>query len=161
MTVEHKVENTILEKGKKYVICGYEVEVAPPTTATLIEVSTLISKHINADDVKSKEKLIEVLRTARGSKIGDIAAVLVLGAKGRRIPPTVHTRKILGIFPLKVKLNYEQVRDYLLTEWRPSQLSEMIIDCLVNSEFAFFLETTIFLSEANMTKKTKTTASGQ
>ena len=83
-TLEQVVAETILQAsttGSTITIDGQEYTITDPTPATLMMVSSEVSK-LPKVDMGSENILFEVLRTARDMQpIGRIAAILILGAK--------------------------------------------------------------------------------
>lgn len=153
-TAESKVAKTILQETKTIEVGGKTYEVAPPSIATLIKVSELVSQmpHVNAE---TEDPVTETLSVAKGcGVISDILAVMILGAKktkGRRIWP--FSRK---------STDFNELSESLLHEKTPRELSGMLTDLLINRmDIGFFFGITTSLGGVNVTKPTKTTASGQ
>ncbi|MEG2281741.1 MAG: hypothetical protein RSB93_00770, partial [Rikenellaceae bacterium] len=95
--IENKVADTILQEPQEVEVGGVKYSVAPPTTATLIRVSELVSEmpHIK---MTSKNILYEVLNVAKDCRvIGDIIAVLILGDKNRIERKIVAKYNFLGM----------------------------------------------------------------
>ncbi len=162
-TVEEQVKKTILEEKEGVRVGAYVYAFAPPSVATLIRVSALISQMTTAEERDDNlEAIVEGLRVARGTKLGDIAATLILGAEGLEHPPVVGEKAMFfGLYRRAVRADYKRLRADLLNQWTPGKLSNKVVEWLSQSEIAFFLQTSIFLSGVNLTRATKTTASGQ
>lgn len=155
---EQKVAEAILQKTDPIEIGNKTYSVAPPSTATLIEVSGLISQFPKIDP-QTNNILNESLRTAKDCKsLGDIIATLILGAE----PPY---RRIVGRWKKKAySRNKKQLKNDLLHHKTPAELSMLTARILKMMQIDFFFSTIIFLSEVNMTKPTKeteTTAFGE
>lgn len=80
-TIEEKVAETILQKDIEVTVGGKKYKAAPASTATLILASEAVSRlpEINLDPEKVVEESLSVARECR--PLGDIAAILILGAK--------------------------------------------------------------------------------
>lgn len=157
-TVETRVSREILQEPSEVNIGGKTYEVAPPSIGTLMKVSGLISKmpmvDTNADDAIS-----EALRIAKDCGIvADVFATIILGAK----------KPCRGVFArlisVKQSIEYKKLRNAILYDKTPKELSEILTDILVNRmDVGFFLGISTSLSGINMTKPTKnpTTVPGQ
>ena len=162
-TIEKKVADAILEKATDSItIEGKEYPIAPPTTGTLILISSLVSTMpiVNND---AKNALYEVLSTAKDlSVIGKIAATLILGAKRikeqRKVCKTTTEQNKHSVEVLEVDFLAEK----LLDEVAPQTLNNIIVKRLGESQFGDFFALTASLSEVNLLRKTKEaeTASG-
>lgn len=155
-TIEQKVAETILQKDNIVQVGTIHYRVAPPSIATLILASQYISKlpKIKLDDGRIVE---ESLRIARECKvIGDIVAILILGAK-------MANKNIIS----KLRYNNKRRRlaKKLLNNLTPNELYRLISDLLRHMEIGDFFGITTFLIDLNLTRPTKvvteTTASGQ
>ena len=80
-TIEQTVAETILEQPFEVKVGEKSYQVAPASTATLILVSEAISQlpHIALDTEKVVEETLSIAKDCR--ILGDIAAILILGAK--------------------------------------------------------------------------------
>lgn len=181
-TIEKKVAETILQGAISTIeIEGTKYHVAHPTVGTLILISELVANYpeINA---APESMLIEVLRTARNSKlIGDVAAALILGAKRIKEHRTIYMktyvpctrfslRKMKKVEGYKEVLEPTEEKDALaqmiLLNCRASVIRDIIQKRFDELEIADFFGITTSLSEANLlaaTKEveTKMIASGQ
>lgn len=150
-TIESKVADTILQRPKTVVIGGATYNVAPPSTATLILVSGLISQ-LPKIETDKKDIVTETFRIAKDcGAIGDIMASIVLGAKA--------VRKDKRLLSIRRKRLARQLLDI-----PPSELQTIFLNLLPGMEMPDFFGLTVSLIEVNMTKQTKetgTTASGQ
>lgn len=170
-TLEQRVAEAILQKTSDSVeIAGTVYEVAPPTPATLIMVSELVSQlpPVNKD---AKNILHEVLLTAKDAKvIGKIAAVLILGAKRIREGHTVsvchQTTAGRKRFNLK-HFRFEEVAESetipeidfvartILEEVETKTLAGIVGRRLVDLQVGDFFGLTTSLSETNILRETR------
>lgn len=177
-TIEKKVADAILEKATDSItIEGKEYPIAPPTTGTLILISSLVSTMpiVNND---AKNALYEVLSSAKDlSVIGKIAATLILGAKRikeqRKVCKTTTEqnkhwswskfRRVTDTTTKSIEvLEVDFLADKLIDEVTPQTLNNIIVKRLGESQFGDFFALTASLSEVNLLRKTKEaeTASG-
>lgn len=167
-TIEQKVAETILQKATEVKVGDKTYSVAPPTTATLILVSEAVSQlpHLKLDE---KNIVGEVLSVAKDCRVlGDVAAILILGAKG--LTETVTRRRhvfwpfnrieVTETIDRKAELSRE-----ILDNCSPSELHNIIANLLGGLDLGDFFGLTTFLTEVNLLRQTKveteTTASGQ
>jgi len=162
-TIESQVASAVLErKVGSIVIDGKTYEIAPPTLATLILISELVSTLPVVERVPNNQIVNSVLHYAKDyRKLGDICAVLILGAKNltQEIEET-HTRRILGLFKrsytTKRTIDRKTELSRLITEnMRPSVVFDVIVKRLQDMEVGSFFSITTSLSEANILKPTK------
>lgn len=162
-TIEQMVASAILEKATdKIEIEGNVYNIASPSIATLILVSEIISTLPIVERVPKEQKLYSVLHYAKDYRqLGDICAILILGAKGlteeREI---VEEKRLLGLF--KRRIIHKMVIDrqaelsrLILDNLRPSVIYDCIISRLDDMEVGSFFAITTSLSEANILKPTK------
>ncbi len=151
MTIESKTSKTILEEPTEYTIQGVAIKAAPPSTATLIKISELVSKMPSVNS-NVEQIVYEVLRVARDCRIvGKIAAYLLLGVTGVQV---VSERSFFGLFSYKKKITADELADMLLQE-PPSVLSQIIVERLNSMEVADFFGITTSLAEVNILRQTK------
>ena len=130
-------------------------------------------------EVKEGESIVQpCLAIAQDcAPIGEIAAILILGAKGltevSKEKLEVEERCLFGLFRRKKAVEVERTVDRkaelareLLEEHTPSELFTIITKLLATMELSDFFATTTFLIEINLLRQTKvvenpTTASGQ
>ncbi|MDO5305577.1 MAG: hypothetical protein Q4E87_08400, partial [bacterium] len=109
--------------------------------------------------------------------IGEIAAILILGAKGLTVTVkewmVFEERRVFGLLRREKTVEVERTVDRkaelakeLLEEHTPSELFTIITKVLATMELSDFFATTTFLIEINLLRQTKvvenpTTASGQ
>lgn len=160
-TIESRVASAILERTASAIeIDGETYNIAPPTLATLILVSEIVSTlPVVENTTDNNERTLSVLKNARNFKaLGDIAAVLILGAKNLT---ATEKRKKKGIFKLlgkteEVTINRREIlAKKILENVRPSVLFDCIIQRLKDNEVGTFFVVTTSLSEANLLKPTK------
>lgn len=163
-TIESKVASAILERPIATIeIEGAKYDIAPPSVATLILLSEIASGLPTVEPV-SKDKIVySVLRNAKKYRmLGDLLAVLILGAKG--LTETT-TRKVVKsrLFGL-IKTEKEEtvtidkkaeLSKILLENVRPSILFNLIVKRLNEMEIGDFFGITTSLSEVNLLKPTK------
>lgn len=151
MNIESKTSRTILEEPVDYSIQGVAIKAAPPSTATLIKVSELVSK-MPAVKTDVEQMVYEALRVARKSRIvGEIAAYLLLGSKGVQV---VKRRTLFGFIPFNKTITAGELADLILEE-PPSVLSRIIVERLNAMEVADFFGITTSLAEVNILRQTK------
>lgn len=158
MEIEKKVADTILQKPYKVEVGGVTYEVAPPSIATLIIVSSLIAQ-LPAIKIDEKNVLLESLKVAKDCKvIGDIVATLILGADNLEEEMVVVEKRLFGIVRKESKLivdNQRILSDKILKKLTPRQVNNTTIDILNRMEVGDFFGLTASLIEVNLTKPTK------
>lgn len=172
-TLEQKAADTILQKAAKVNIGGNEYEAAPPSIATLILVSEAVS-HLPHRKLDSKNLVLECLNIAKHCKVlGDVAAILILGARHfnaqTKNPQTENRGLFRRFFCRKPKYTQRTFGEILSQEiietYSPSELYDLIAMLLQRMDLADFFALTTFLTEVNLLRQTKveteTTAFGQ
>ena len=162
-TIEQVVAAAILEKATTEIEIGDKVyKIADPTTATLILVSELISTLPVVEKVPNEMKVYSVLHYAKDYKLlGDICAILILGAKGlTEEKEIIEEKRILGLFKRrtthKVIVDKQAELSQLILDYvRPSVIFDCIVSRLQDMEIGSFFAITTSLSEANILKPTK------
>lgn len=172
-TLEQKAADTILQRAAKVNIGGKEYEAAPPSIATLILVSEAVSR---LPQRKLDEDLLvsECLGIAKFCKpLGDIAAILILGARHFNDRPLNPQRAEKGwfrrLFKKKPKPSLltqgERLSQEILETYTPHKLYDLIAMLLQRMDLADFFALTTFLTEINLLRQTKveteTTAFGR
>lgn len=161
LTIEQKVASAILEKPIGSIeIDGVIYNIAPPSTATLILISEIISTLPVVENVPKDKILYSALHFAKDFKsVGEMAAILILGANHLTEEREFPQSRRWGIFqrkPKKVVIDVKsELADKLLNNVRPSILYSCIIKRLQDMEIASFFVITTSLSEANILKPTK------
>ncbi len=159
-TIESRVASAILERSTGTIeIDGKTYNLAPPSLATLILVSELVATLPIVEDTKDNEqRTYAVLHHARNFKaLGDIAAVLILGAKAVLEDERTQTKpRHWYSWRRKKPVNRRaELAQKILENVRPSILFNCIIQRLKDNEVGFFFLITTSLSEANLLKPTK------
>lgn len=159
-TIERKVADAILQQDVTEIeIAGERYKVAPPTIGTLIMVSGLISTLPVVKDTDRKDAsaiVSSVLHHAKDfSAIGEIAAILILGAKGLRPRERRGIWRWLGGRKPAGERKKERLAGLILDNMRPSVLWEIIIRRLNMHEIGDFFAITTSLSEANLLRPTR------
>lgn len=171
-TLEQKAADTILQKAAKVTIGGKEYEAAPPSIATLILVSEAVSR-LPQRQLDKNALVSECLGVAKYCKpLGDIAAVLVLGARTYRekieTPQTARKWRFWqrsGRKQTKHRTQGEVLAQEILETYSPHKLYDLIAMLLQRMDLADFFALTTFLTEVNLLRETKVetkmTASGR
>lgn len=148
--IEKYVSEIINEDYFEVEINGKKINVAQPTTATLIEVSKFIGQLPNLNIDENRNLTLEALRVARDCEfVGELIATLILGKKRLRAQKKWQKDK------------KKELARILLEELTPKELNRLGNEILSKMDIAFFLGFIISLQEVNLTKPTKTTVSGQ
>lgn len=166
-TIEQQAGEAILQSASETItIAGTEYVFGKPSVATIIMCSELISLLPEVDG-KDPSWVNNSLRIAKDSRVlGEIAAVIILGAKRvmehRKVQTLTQTRKksLLAAFRKSSdKFIEEEEKDALarniLLELSPSELSELITGRLARLQLGSFFGITTSLAEANVLKRTK------
>lgn len=165
MTIEEKVSSAILEKDiAEFEIDGTTYKIAPPTIATLILVSEIVSQFpIVLNNVPQEKILYHVLHYAKEyKKLGEMVAVLILGAKGltEHRTETTEKRYLFGLIRRKKHVTTivdkkAELAKVIMENVRPSVLFNLIVNRFNQLEITHFFGITTSLSEANILKPTK------
>jgi len=175
-TVEAKASETILQQSEEVTIGGEKYWVAPPSTATLILASEHISQlpHVSLDSENIAGESLYVARDCRA--LGDIVAILVLGAKGlsevRKTTVRVEKRRFFGLIRHKEEVEKEVTVDHraalakkLLENVTPRELHLLMVRLLQFMQLGDFFGLTTSLIAINLLRRTRgvvaTTASGR
>lgn len=156
-TIENKVADAILERNVGEIkIDGNVYEIAPPSIATLILVSEIVSQFpIVREDADQVTSVLHHAKEFRG--LGDLAAVLILGAKNLTETRTIR-KKILGLTVHRKQVTVDkqaELAKLFLENVRPSVLLEVIVKRLIDLEVGDFFGITTSLTEVNILKPTK------
>ena len=149
-TQEQKVAAAVLQTPTKIKVGGTTYEVEPPTLATLITVSEIVSALPTPPDKEGADVITASLAYAASCKpLGLLAATLILGA---RVAKEKRTRgEVLG--------------EEILEHCTAKEVQAIVADTLKQMEIASFFALTTFLKGVNLLRPTKveseTTASGQ
>lgn len=164
--IEQQAAGTILQKAIEIQIGNQVYEAAPASTATLILVSELVAQ-LPAIQLAEDNVMIETLSVAQDCRVlGDILAVLILGAKGLKETREVIEPKLFGLWSKKnivVIDKQAELADILLKELSPRNLNSLFIELLKSMEIADFFGLITSLLEVNLLRQTRevgTTVSG-
>jgi hypothetical protein len=163
-TIEAATAATILQRTQRVALGGIDYDVPPPTLATLILVSEEVS-YLPKVTFDSSTAITDALREARNYRgLADIAAIMLLGAKGLEVEEEV-TTKLWGIIPRtkRVKVNKKAELADRLMNITISELAQGVAEVLGMMQTEHFFALATFLTNINMTMTTKvakTTASG-
>jgi 3'-phosphoadenosine 5'-phosphosulfate sulfotransferase (PAPS reductase)/FAD synthetase len=162
-TIEQTVAETILEQPFEVKVGEKSYQVASASTATLILVSEAISQlpHIALDTEKVVEETLSVAKDCR--ILGDIAAILILGAKNitekKKVPQIKEKRYMCGLIrrPYTVEVEVEitidkkaELAKELLEDVSPRELNLIVSQILSRMQIADFFGLTTFLAELNL-----------
>lgn len=161
--IEKKVTDAILQRAESFELDGVTYTITPPTPATLILISELVST-MPVVDRKASNILSEVLATAKDlSVIGKIVATLILGAK--RIKEqryvTIDTarhwswKKLRYVATETKVLELDYLAERILNEVSNEALVKIVSKRLGMMQIGDFFELTTSLSEANQLKRTR------
>lgn len=170
-TIEQQVADAILERPSDVLTVGdRKFPIAPPTPATLIMISSLVST-MPAVNRKARNIIVEVFGKAKDlSVIGRIVATMILGAKRIREERTVkvtHTeyvrrwswRRLRSVSEERAVTDevpeIEWLSDKLLDEVTPQTLLKLTAKRIGLMQIPDFFELTTSLSETNLTRRTK------
>lgn len=163
-TIESRVANAILEKKIGTIeIAGASYDIAPPSIATLILISEIVSTLPIVEKVPAKEIVNSVLHHAKDfTKLGELAAVMILGAKNlseERVR-IVHEKRMWGLIRKTREIREtidkkSELAELILKNVRPSVLFDILIRRLNDMEIPSFFSITTSLSEANLLKPTR------
>ena len=173
-TIEQRVGATLLQQPRQVEVAGKTYSVAPPTIATLILASEAISL-LPQERLDDQHIVEETLRIAKDCRIlGDILAILILGAKGlteerTTEERTTEERTLFGLRRRRTTRTIDRKRelaDELLEALAPRDLWRLISELLRDMQLGDFFGATTSLLEVNLTKATRgvateTTARGR
>lgn len=164
--IEQQVAGTILQKTIEVHVGDMVYEAAPASTATLILVSGLASQ-LPTVQLSEENVLVETLSIAQDCRVlGDILAVLILGAKGLKETREVIEPKLFGLWSKKKTVVIDkqaELADILLKELSPRSLNSLLVELLTSMEIADFFGLITSLLEVNLLRQTRevgTTVSG-
>ena len=157
-TIESKTAKTVLERKQILTIGGIEYEVSQPSTATLIEVSEIVSQlptiELNPDKV-----LIETLMIAKECRLlGKIAATLILGAVRLTNSQPSNLSRLKSLIQRQPKshdVQCEELGAIILSTTDPKELNTKIIQLLSSMGISDFFGLTTSLLEVNLLRRTR------
>lgn len=152
-TIEGKTAQTILQQPTTVTVGGRQYKVAPPSTATLILASEAIAElpHVTMETDNVVNEALYYAKYCR--PIGDIVAILILGAREADKPNDTGGRK----WSWRRK-GAETKREALareLLEMSPRELQSLLAEVMQLMEIGDFFGVTTFLCGVNMTKRTR------
>jgi hypothetical protein len=156
--IEKRAAETILQKPQEIQIGGKTYLVAPPTMATLILASELIAE-LPAIKLDRENVMTETLCVAKDCRVlGDILAVLILGAKNVRTTEEVVEKRLFGL----VKDRKQMVVDHqaelakkLLDNFPPNEINNLLARLLRTMQISDFFGLTTSLIEINLLRQTR------
>ena len=172
--IETKVARTILQQPEEMTIGDKTYKIAPPSIATLILASEVVSHlpQVRLDEEKVIEETLSIAKDCR--ELGDLLAILILGAKHindkveRR--ETQRKRHLWGLFHTNRTITItetakESLSRELLESITPRDLNNGVAKIINMMQVGDFFGLTTFLTEINLMRPTKVetepTASGQ
>jgi hypothetical protein len=166
-TIESKVSKAILQQQEEVIIGDEMYKVSPPSVATLILASEAISQ-LPIVKLDSENVVYECMYIARDCRVlGDIIAILILGAKRITEAKKVATKRFFGLIRDEKEIiidNKAVLAQKLLENMEPQGLHELMARLLRVMQLSDFFGLTASLIEINLLRKTReagTTASGQ
>lgn len=139
--IEGLVSDTILQKPYSIQIGQETYEVAPPSIATLILASELISQLPKVELDKSLVTF-ESLRIAKDCKVlGDIVATLILGAENITTEATVVQKSLFGLVRTRKKVTIDNravLSDKILKQISPSKVNALTLKIINRMEIGDF-----------------------
>lgn len=152
-TVQSRVAGTILQRQMLIPIGGRTFKVSPPSIATLILVSEAISS-VPDLRIERKNMFDDTLRIAKDCRIiGDIVAILILGARDINKEKRVVWWNPLSWFR---RDNRRKIADYVLEQLTPDDLKKLFVAILEKMQVSSFFEISTFLKDINLTRPTQT-----
>lgn len=166
-TTEAKVAQTVLQEPTLVTVGDRTFDVAPPTLKTLILASAAISQ-LPQEQLDHDHIVQETLYIAKNCAVlGDVAAILILGAKGLKETATRPRKGLLGLLGFKHKVVIDrqaELANYLLENLSAKSLRDVIMSLVQKLQLGDFFGLTTFLIDLNLLRPTKveeTTAFGQ
>lgn len=173
-TQEQRVADAVMQAPVEVTVGATTYEVAPPTLATLISVSEIVSHLPRLPEVENGDIITSALSYASECEsLGLLAATLILGAREAKVPavserPSSLLSRVLRLVRRertpKVTRGEVLAREILET-LSPVELQAVVSDVLKRMEISNFFALTTFLNAVNLLRPTKveneTTASGR
>lgn len=156
--IQSRVAASILEEPLTVNVGEKTFKVAPPSLATLILVSEAISRlpSFTLDPNKLVQECFHIAKDCR--LLGDLAALLILGAqRSEKKTKRAHTGVlgfIRGIFKRR-RTEREALADEILKTLSPRELFTLISRILSSLQLSDFFGLTTFLTEINLLHQTK------
>lgn len=156
-TIESKVSDTILQKSEEVPLGEKTYSVKPPTIATLIKVSELISQ-LPGIPLAADNPALESLAIAKDCKVlGEIIAVLILGHGAQPVTKRIKRPGFLGWLGAKIEIDadpYKEFGEEILNN-SPSEVEKALIFLLKKMEIGSFFALSTSLIEVNLLKATR------
>lgn len=163
-TIEERVAETLLQDSTKVTIGGVEYSAAPPSIATLAVVSSLISllpqRKLDKNNVVQESLSI----AERGPILGEIAAVLILGARVSKervkVQQTQKKRYLFGLIRMERSIETEstkmkQLADEINDTLTPAELHALVANLLRSMNLGDFFALSTFLVDVNLLRAKK------
>lgn len=151
---ERLIADTVLEASRTVSVAGRTYVVAPPTLATIIELSGKAAQLPRMPQFENEEQVLAWV-TGNARQCGVIADIIALLLHGAAPEPR---RKLLGIPLLPARTRQETAR-HILGHCTPKECFELLSDCIGMQEIGFFLTIIATLQGAEILRRT--TPSGQ
>lgn len=160
-TIEQKAGGTILQRKKEITVGDRTFSVAPPSTATLILASEAISL-LPQETLDGKKIVEEVLYIAKDCRVlGDILAILILGAKNLKetVTEKVEKRRLFRSPRIetveRVIDRKAELAEWLLLNISPKELHQTFTKLVQDFQLGDFFGITTFLIGINLLRPTK------
>ena len=137
---------------------GIIYNVAPPTVATLILVSSLTADMPKVE-MDPEDILKESLFVAKDCQVlGDIVAVMILGAKNIIQTRQIKKKRLLGLWSIttEIQVNRQaELAEVIRQNLSPKELSNLIGELLAGMEISDFFGLTTSLISINLARATR------
>ena len=160
-TIEQKAGGTILQRNKEITVGDRTFSVAPPSTATLILASEAISL-LPQETLDGKKIVEEVLYIAKDCRVlGDILAILILGAKNLKetVTEKVEKRRLFRSPRIEIVERVidrkAELAEWLLLNISPKELRQTFTKLVQDFQLGDFFGITTFLIGINLLRPTK------
>lgn len=173
-TQEQRVADAVLQAPVEVKVGATTYKVAPPTLATLIRVSEIVSRLPRLPEVENGDLITSALSYASEcGSLGLLAATLILGAREAKAPAVSEPPSSLFSRVLRLvrrertpkSTRVEVLAREILETMSPVELQAVVAGVLKQMEIANFFALTTFLNAVNLLRPTKveneTTASGR
>ena len=155
----------VLQTPTKIKVGGTTYEVEPPTLATLITVSEIVSALPAPPDKEG----VDLASAASCKPLGLLAATLILGARVAKekadVSPFARIKRWFGVKGAEERTRGEVFGEEILEHCTAKEVQAIVAETLKQMEIASFFALTTFLKGVNLLRPTKveseTTASGQ
>ena len=149
-TSEKMVADTILARGSEIALGGKIYTLAPPTLATLIMVSEVVSSFPQAKLTDDKKMQYALSEAKNYGVLPELLAILILGAKAVERAKRSRKWRWFG------KSRYDRLVEEIRLNASPSEVKRAIIPMFNNLEIRDFFVCTTFLAGINILKPTMT-----